>query len=284
MTSVGTRDLSLIKRVIVAVVCAPVIVWLFLSRGLPLFIFLAALTLIGQGELFSMFGNRICFAHRITGYIAGVLIITDAFIAHSAFFFAILVVSVIIFFIVEIVSGNENKLENITFPLFATVYPAAFIAFLFKINQFPSLLFSAYMKYLLVFVLLVIWVFDTASYFAGRAFGKHPFFPRISPKKTVEGFVGGLIAASILGIAAGFYIDRILLGHFFFLSVLISLAGQAGDLSESIIKRDMDIKDSSNIIPGHGGVLDRFDSFFFACPAVYGYLVICQWSVVRGPW
>ena len=139
---------------------------------------------------------------------------------------------------------------------------------------FSSNIFGTFAPYFLVFILLVIWLFDTASYFVGRAFGKHPFFPDISPKKTVEGFVGGLIAVALLGVVTGFCINQLMLWHFFALSVLIGLSGQAGDLAESVIKREMSIKDSSHIIPGHGGILDRFDSLFFAAPAVYAYLVL----------
>jgi len=271
------HDLSLVKRLLTALVCAPVILWLFLARGIPLYIFLAALTVLGQWELYGMFGSRLGFPHKVISFIAGLLIVTDAFITQSAYFFSILAGVMIASFFIEVIAGKNDRLDCITLSLFSAVYPAVCIAFLFKIDQYPSLIFGAYLRYFLVFILLVIWIFDTASYFAGRAFGKHPFFPEISPKKTVEGFIGGIAAVIVAGVTAGLWIDRFLLGHFFVLSLLIALSGQIGDLAESIVKRELNAKDSSNIIPGHGGILDRFDSLFFAAPAVYCYLVICQW-------
>ncbi|MFC1509896.1 phosphatidate cytidylyltransferase, partial [Candidatus Omnitrophota bacterium] len=100
------------------------------------------------------------------------------------------------------------------------------------------------------------------------------FFPSVSPKKTLEGFIGGIVGVLMLSVIAGFYTDTSYRFHTIALSLLIALAGQAGDLSESLIKRDLGVKDSSNIIPGHGGVLDRFDSLFFAAPVVYSYILI----------
>ena len=117
-------------------------------------------------------------------------------------------------------------------------------------------------------------MFDTASYFTGRRWGRRPFFPSISPKKTIEGFVGGMAGVIVLSVAAGIMAGEALLPHVVVVSILAALAGQAGDLSESLIKRDRGVKDSSGIIPGHGGILDRFDSLFFAGPVVYAYILI----------
>ena len=100
------------------------------------------------------------------------------------------------------------------------------------------------------------------------------FFQSISPRKTVEGFFGGISGVVILAIAAGIFLGNSYIIHVIALSVLTALAGQAGDLSVSVIKRDRCVKDSSNIIPGHGGILDRFDSLFFAGPVGYAYLLL----------
>ena len=116
-------------------------------------------------------------------------------------------------------------------------------------------------------------VSDTAQYYAGRTFGKHPLAPRRSPKKTIEGAVGGFIAAPAALIAAGQVwlpgLDPLRLG---LLGVLLVAAGIIGDLFESMLKRAADIKDSSHLIPGHGGVLDRIDALLFAAPVFYFFL------------
>jgi phosphatidate cytidylyltransferase len=112
------------------------------------------------------------------------------------------------------------------------------------------------------------------SYFSGRLFGKHPFFSSISPKKTVEGFCGGISGVIILAAGVGMISENILFLPTIVFAILIAFAGQAGDLSVSIIKRDRGVKDSSNLIPGHGGILDRFDSLIFASPVAYAYVLL----------
>ena len=283
MISEKFPDHSLVKRILVALVCAPVIVWIFLSRGgTPLYIFLAGLTALGQWELYRMFSEKLHRPHRIIGYIAGLAILTDAFIARSACFSCILVTALILSFGIEIVSGKNHRLWNVMFSLFTVVYPASFVSFFIKINQLPLTFLDRYKHVVLVFILLVIWTFDTVSYFAGRIFGTRRFFPHISPKKTLEGFLGGIFSIMVLGLAVGFLIDHSLRIHAFCFSLLIGVTGQLGDLSESLIKREMHTKDSSGIIPGHGGILDRFDSLIFAGPAAYVYLfMLCLQSGVK---
>jgi phosphatidate cytidylyltransferase len=120
--------------------------------------------------------------------------------------------------------------------------------------------------------MFVAWFGDTGAYFSGRAFGKTPLHPRVSPKKSVEGFVGGLVG-SVVGalVCARYGLSGVSVGH----AALMGLAGGAvavlGDLSESLIKRSFDVKDSGWIMPGHGGLLDRVDSLLFVAPTVYVY-------------
>jgi phosphatidate cytidylyltransferase len=127
----------------------------------------------------------------------------------------------------------------------------------------------------LIFVLLaIIWAGDTAAYYGGRALGRHLLAPRVSPKKTIEGAVAGLLASVIAGTVGGVWY----LGEpssrwltFAVLSLVTAVAGQAGDLAESVLKRSASVKDSSSVLPGHGGILDRLDSLFFAAPVFYWF-------------
>lgn len=134
---------------------------------------------------------------------------------------------------------------------------------------------------LLVFAFILIWVNDIFAYLTGSAIGRHKLCPRISPKKTIEGSVGG----AVFTVLFAYFINRFLLNVFFFdnlfsdISVLvlalgIVIFGTLGDLSESMIKRHAGVKDSGNLIPGHGGVLDRFDATFMAMPFVFVYLIL----------
>lgn len=128
--------------------------------------------------------------------------------------------------------------------------------------------------WLLMFLWAVLWTTDTAAYFVGAKLGRSHPFPSISPNKTVEGFLGGF-AASIL-VAIIFFLTKKLelgLGLTIGMALTIAFFGQLGDLFESLLKRSSDVKDASHLIAGHGGVLDRFDSFLFALPAVYFFVV-----------
>lgn len=125
--------------------------------------------------------------------------------------------------------------------------------------------------------LFCTWGADTGAYFAGRAFGRHKLYPKVSPAKTLEGGVGGLV----LAVAMAFFIREMwhvpmIWQHAATLGVLGGLFGTLGDLSESLLKRSVGAKDSSHIIPGHGGVLDRFDGVMFAVPAFYIYIALFQ--------
>ncbi len=121
-------------------------------------------------------------------------------------------------------------------------------------------------------LLLVVWAFDTFAYFTGRRFGRHPFMAHISPSKTLEGVVGGLVAAAIVGAVLVAAFGRPWLAGLGF-GLVLAAAAQAGDLAESMLKRAAGAKESGTLIPGHGGMLDRVDSFLFAAPVAYFYVV-----------
>jgi phosphatidate cytidylyltransferase len=121
-------------------------------------------------------------------------------------------------------------------------------------------------------LVLVVWTFDTAAYFAGRRFGRHSFMAHISPRKTVEGVVGGVFGAALVGALLVAALGRPWLAGLV-LGVVVAAAAQAGDLAESMLKRAAGAKESGTLIPGHGGMLDRVDSFLFAAPVAYFYVV-----------
>ncbi len=117
---------------------------------------------------------------------------------------------------------------------------------------------------------LVTWITDSGAYFIGRSFGRHKLWPRVSPKKTWEGLFGGLAVGTLsAAILTPFLIPGLTWVHGIVIGVVIGVVGPLGDLSESVFKRQVGAKDSSNLIPGHGGFFDRIDSFFFVGPAVY---------------
>lgn len=129
-------------------------------------------------------------------------------------------------------------------------------------------------RWVLFYLLLLVWVGDTAAYFVGRGVGRHPLAPVLSPGKTVEGTVASLVAT----VAVGFWLFRRWFGfdpaHGFLLPVIVNVAAQLGDLAESALKRSAGVKDTSGLLPGHGGLLDRIDSLLFALPALWYYWIL----------
>jgi phosphatidate cytidylyltransferase len=123
-----------------------------------------------------------------------------------------------------------------------------------------------------VVALAFAWMSDTGGYFAGRYLGKHKLYEAVSPKKTIEGSIGGLAGAVLGGVAAHFtFLPSLPLGHAIVLAVVAGFLGQLGDLGESLLKRSVGVKDSGAILPGHGGILDRVDALLVTSTILYLY-------------
>jgi phosphatidate cytidylyltransferase len=128
-------------------------------------------------------------------------------------------------------------------------------------------------EWLVLFLAVVTWASDIGAYYAGTLWGKHPLLPSISPKKTVEGVLGGLVlAVGVAFLAQQWFTSELSLADAVILGVLLTIAGLLGDLFESMIKRRTGVKDSGGILPGHGGMLDRLDSLLFTAPTFYYYV------------
>ncbi|MEW6701110.1 MAG: phosphatidate cytidylyltransferase, partial [Bacteroidota bacterium] len=129
--------------------------------------------------------------------------------------------------------------------------------------------------YLIISILASIWICDSAAYFIGTAYGRHKLMPRVSPNKSWEGAIAGFVFAIIGMIAAReVLLEFMELHNAIVIGFIVGTFGQIGDLIESLLKRDAHVKDSSSLIPGHGGIFDRFDSLLFTAPVVYLYLFL----------
>ncbi len=143
-----------------------------------------------------------------------------------------------------------------------------------------SFFFLAYLPFigkvynpnLIIYIILIIWANDSFAYIIGKSFGKHKLFERISPKKTIEGFIGGLTFSIIASIVISYFSLDFSIINWIIIAIIVSIFGTFGDLVESKFKRQANVKDSGNIMPGHGGLLDRLDSLFFLAPFVYLYV------------
>lgn len=154
--------------------------------------------------------------------------------------------------------------------IFTVIYVPLTFGFALGLPEFSA---EGYFSLEVFMLFVLIWSSDSFAYFCGRLFGKHKMAPKISPKKTWEGFAGGVILTLILG----FFIEKYypeLRGNWMMVGFLVSVFAPLGDLVESQLKRSFGVKDSGNIIPGHGGILDRLDSFIICAPVVYLYFIL----------
>jgi len=157
---------------------------------------------------------------------------------------------------------EQDVLRNMALSVLAFAY----IMLPIGLMPFIGFLTGTYEPFLVVGLLLIIWGTDTGGYFVGITFGRHKLFERISPKKSWEGLIGGsILSMTVMGVY-GHYVGILAIWEWVSVALVVSLSGVLGDLVESLIKRETDIKDSGNSLPGHGGFLDRFDSLLFAIP------------------
>lgn len=208
----------------------------------------------------------------ITGIMNGAFIyVIFAFVNHdhavNSFLF-LLPVTLAAIFIQELYSRSATPFHNIGY---------TFLGLIFVITPFTFFHALAYVggEYNFHFplgFLLMLWANDTGAYLSGMQFGKHKLFERHSPKKTWEGFIGGVLISAGVGLILSHDYKELEWQHWVVAALIISCFGTLGDLVESMFKRSIDVKDSGGILPGHGGLLDRFDGLLLAAPIVYSYL------------
>ena len=211
----------------------------------------------------------------LTYLVSAALFATTYFAARGSlepkYFFGILPLFLVIM-AAELYRKKEKPVENISIAVFSIVYlalPLSMINFLVFPAQIPG---TGYSPKLLVALFALIWIYDSGAYLVGVSIGRHRLFERISPKKSWEGAIGGTLTAILASWMISGFVPEINLIHWIVLSILIVVSSTFGDLTESMFKRYFGIKDSGSILPGHGGLLDRFDSLFFAAPVVVTYL------------
>jgi len=214
----------------------------------------------------------------ITAYVLSTLIASGVL---SVKLFFILIPMMILIMVIELYRKQEKPFDSLAHTFFSVIYIALpfsmfpFAAYsrtgLNSLIPHESILFS---PGIIIGFFLLIWANDTGAYLTGMTFGRHKLFERISPKKTWEGFIGGFIAAIIVAwLLSDWFgvVDKI---QWVVISIIISISGTYGDLIESMLKRSTGVKDSGNIMPGHGGFLDRFDSAIISFPLVYLFILL----------
>ncbi len=264
-----TRLISGIVLVAIAVLVIPL-------GGWPLTALLAAVSVIGMSELFQIEQMQTA-APAVTAYLGAcvyyVLCMLGASAPAQGMVLALTVIAVLA---VYVFAFPKFKARQVITAVFGLIYVAVFLSFVLKLRNMDG---GAYLVWL---IFLASWGADTCAYCVGMLFGKHKMTPVLSPKKSVEGAVGGVIGAALLGALYGVIFGEKLQMARPVLDLVILCAGGAlismvGDLAASGIKRDHGIKDYGKLIPGHGGILDRFDSVILVAPVIY-YLA----QILRG--
>lgn len=195
---------------------------------------------------------------------------TDEYIIYVKYTLLAAVLSVNVYLIRDLILLNR-------IPLFNTKKHAIALLYMIGSSIFLALLPNATVVYqpeFVVGIFAMIWANDTFAYLTGKNFGRTKLFERISPKKTVEGFAGGVVATMLLGVGLFYLVGIFALWEWVGLSMIVAVFGTLGDLIQSKIKRQAAVKDSGSIMPGHGGIFDRMDSVIFAAPFAYLFITL----------
>jgi phosphatidate cytidylyltransferase len=252
-------------RLITASFLIPLILGSVYVGGLVFFALVTLALLLAGDEFFKMARNAGYRTSPTLGWILIALFVWNAFDPVD-YFRPILAGVVVATLVVGVFQHAEGWLAGWAITLAGALYIGGLGAYFLLVRNLPNgMIWTAG-------ALVTAWMTDTGAYLAGTRFGRHKFFPAISPKKTWEGAIGGWIAAPLTLVALGWVFALPLL-HCAILGLLIGVAATFGDLAESLLKRQTGVKDSSNIFPGHGGILDRLDSLLFTAVVTYYYLV-----------
>ncbi len=265
---------NLLTRVVIAFVFAPLIIYITLLGKLPFLIFIEVLILLGLWEFFRLSKAKNSEIPKFPLMILGVFLGISAYLwGEKIFLFFLLAILYSLALFLVIRGKTEGATSNLALSLLGFFYVAGLFSYLILLREMPPETSYKIGGLWIVYVLICIWSCDTFAYFIGAPLGKHPLSPRVSPKKTVEGFGGGILGALVAAFFSHFvFFASAQLKDLLIVSVIVAFVGQVGDLTESLFKRDAQLKDTSHIIPGHGGILDRFDSLLFVSPIVYYYL------------
>jgi phosphatidate cytidylyltransferase len=275
-------DSNLVRRVGFAIIAIPLALALIWYGGLPLAFLLALTSVLGVRELFDLAGRQGVHPARPLGFVGAAALAPVTYAALAApdvrvlvlaswpYLVALWVIGLLTWALVAR-SPAEKPLEAVSVTLLAVVYAGALPAFLIGIRHLSHPERSWAGAWLVFFPLVVTWICDTAAMFGGKALGGPRLAPTISPGKTrsgaLSGVIGGLLVAPVFGAMVFPQVGlEVPLWQLLVVAGTLSVVGQIGDLAESLFKREAGVKDSSQLIPGHGGVLDRFDSLYFVIP------------------
>ena len=263
------------KRILSGIIGLPIVALILIYGNIYVIdVLFALVALIAIHEYFNSFKEK----HKPVkwlGYVSCILIAFLHIIPMQYYLYTLalsICASIAGLFIKVVFSNMKTTVEDIMITFFGMIYVVFFLSFIPLLHGIEN------GKYLIWFILIAAWGTDTCAYFVGCKFGKHKF-SQISPKKSIEGCIGGTVGSMILALTYAFALNKIVgieISYIYIalIGFALSILSQIGDLSASSIKRTMGIKDFGNLIPGHGGMLDRIDSIIFIAPFAYFLLTL----------
>ena len=270
----------MLKRTITGIVFVAILLSAIIIHPGTFFILFLLLTFLGLYEFYKMAEKTEVHVQKKAGILIG-LLVYSSLSSYYLFDFvqlkhlSLCLILPFLLFITELYRRSTMPIFNIGVSLMGIVYvaiPFALLSYLVVFDK--SAMTGIYNPNILLGYLFLIWTSDTCAYLAGRSFGKRKLFNRISPKKTWEGAAGGFILSLILAYVLSIYFTSLTVQNWLIIAAIVVITGIFGDLTESMFKRSVGIKDSGVLLPGHGGILDRFDAVFISAPCIWVYLSI----------
>jgi phosphatidate cytidylyltransferase len=263
---------NIIKRTLTGIIFVTVLFGCIFIHQYTFFLLFLAICIAAVNEYYSLIKEKIA-AQRCMGSITAASIFTASYVHvnyQDARFFTIPLALSFLTFIVELYRKKDKPFDNIAHTLLGVFYTAIPFSLINYIIFWGG---DTYMPLILAAIFILIWSNDTFAFIWGVSFGKHRLFERISPKKSWEGSIGGGLTTIGIAYLISIYIPQIETIDWLCMAAIIVVTGSLGDLTESLLKRSLKIKDSGNILPGHGGILDRFDAFIMAIPFIFVYMI-----------
>ena len=268
---------NIIKRAPVTIIGIPSLIGLTLYTHDVFMVFFTIAGILILGEAYRMARPNGTEPNVWLGYLLYLGLVADQLLGQGLYLGPILISSILLLMTWEMFRNKAHVMENIAVTIFASAFVGMAMSYFILLQQLGYEGQGGHIGgYAVLTVFIGVWTCDSLAYFVGSAIGKHKVFPRVSPNKSWEGSLSGLFGsfiALVLIVRAGWlpgldYFDALMLG------LITGVAGQVGDFAESLVKRDVGVKDSSNLLPGHGGAWDRLDSILFAAPLSYLYLTL----------
>lgn len=256
-------------RVLSGIVLGVITISSLLLGGIYMFGICLAISVIGLAEYYKVVGLQKNIL-GIIGYICTVSCYAYLFAGHSEILLFCLIITAMAMLAAYVFTFPDNNIENVVKAFFGVIYVPVMLSYIYQTRM---MVHGEYMAWL---IFICSWGNDTFAYFTGVLFGKHKLAPELSPKKTIEGAIGGIVGACAVGAVFGFliqgYIGEQVTLIFAVASAIGAIFAVFGDLAASAVKRNYNVKDYGKIIPGHGGILDRYDSVIFTAPVIYWVL------------